>query len=610
MAFASALPIPGTSVHKRSEGAEDMTMSQAKAADIDPVLVSIIPNRLDGIAEEMAQTLMMTSRSGIFAEARDFVTGIMDGQGRLLAQSRYFPGFACALPYIIPPIMEKYQDRLDDGDMIIVNDPTSGNSHLPDMNIVKPVFWDGEIRFWVACKGHMADVGGAGVAGYDPNGETVWNEGIIVPPTKLYRRGELQDEVLDLILRQVKVPDIVRGDILCEVGGAKVGERGVKGLLERYGAAVTERHVAAYLDASELAMRERIKSIPFGVYEGEKAIDDDVASDRPLTIRVSITVDAEGISFDFSASDPASPRYMNSTDTFTRSMAALTLFWILEHEESNAGALRPFSFVNPVGTCVNPPFPHSTVLGTCNMAEAVQEAVQLALAPVVPDKIAAPSSKLVMPMVTYIHPEKKQFTVNMDFFFRATPSGGTLGYDGWEIGGPAQEMGMGQSPDPEITEINHPVRIHRYEQGTDTAGAGQFRGGPGHVYRVEHMVPSVNGVSFGSGTKAHAVPSGLFGGCDPEPTRVTITRANGETEPLITNGFFEVGAHDIIEMRSMGGAGFGDPLERDPERVAVDVRDGFVSVKKSRDVYGVLLDPDGKVDEAKTRERRRQLAKR
>ena len=167
--------------------------------EIDPVLVSIIPNRLDSIAEEMAQTLMMTSRSGIFAEARDFVTGIMDANGRLLAQSRYFPGFACALPYIVPPIIEKYHGNLMDGDTIIVNHPNKGNSHLPDMNVVKPVFWEDKIHFWVACKGHMADIGGAGVAGYDPNGETIWDEGVVVPPTKLYKQGVLQEEILDLL---------------------------------------------------------------------------------------------------------------------------------------------------------------------------------------------------------------------------------------------------------------------------------------------------------------------------------------------------------------------------------------------------------------------------
>src|ERR1700723_2477757 len=562
----------------------------------DPILVSIIPKRLDAIAEEMAQTLMMTSRSGIFAEARDFVTGLLDAEGRLLAQSRYFPGFACALPYIVPPVLAKYKDDLHEGDVVIVNDPYSGNSHLPDMNVLKPVFDGGKLHFWAVCKGHMADIGGGGVAGYDPQGETVWDEGVIVPPTKLFMRGALQKEVLDLLLRQVKLPDIVRGDVLCQVGGVNIGERGLRELIGRYGIDCVNLHVAAYLSASEKAMRAKIREIPAGKYAGEKSLDDDVASDRRLTVRVEITVGAGEITFDFSRSDGQSPRYMNSTDAFTRSMAMLTVFGILEHDQSNDGSLRPFSFINPPGTCVHAEFPHSTVLATCSMAEAVQEAVQLALAPVVPEKIAAPSTKLIFPIIGYIHPAKKRLDVNVDFFFRCNPSGGTLGYDGWEQGGPAQEMGMGRCPDPEIHELAHPVRIERFEQALDSAGAGRFRGGNGHVYRVEYFVASENAVVFGSGSRAHAVPSGLFGGHNPEPSRLTIERVSGAKGIIPLNTFFQVHVGDVIELCEMGGPGYGNPLERDVELVARDVRNGYLSIAKAAEVYGVVVDDVGRVD--------------
>ena len=575
---------------------------------VDPVLVSIIPNRIEGIAEEMAQTLMMTSRSGIFAEARDFVTGILDHEGRLIAQSRYFPGFACALPYIIPPVRDKYRDSLDEGDIIIVNDPYQGNSHLPDMNILKPVFWDGEVHFWAACKGHMADIGGAGVAGYDPNGETIWDEGVLIPPTKLYARGELQEEVLDLIVSQVKVPEIVRGDILCEVGGVNIGERGLHELFHRYGAERTHLHVSAFLDVSERTMREKIRAIPNGVYQGEKAIDDDVATDRPLTIRVRITVDDDEMEFNYSDSDPQSPRYMNSTDAFTRSITALTLFWILEHHESNHGSLRPFSFVNPLGTCVNPEFPHSSVLATCNMAEAIQEAVQRALAPAAPERVAAPSTNLIFPMISYIHPEKQRLDINLDFFFRCTPSGGTLGHDGWEQGGPAQEMGMGRCPDPEIHELTHPVRILRFEQECDSAGAGRFRGGNGHCYRVQHFAPSIKAVVFGSGTKKHAVPTGLYGGQSALPSRLTIERADGTIEELPPNRFFQVQPGDVIELISQGGPGYGNPLDRDPALVARDVRDGYLTVDKAAAAYGVAVNEQGVIDRTGTADLRKRKA--
>jgi N-methylhydantoinase B len=569
-------------------------------SDVDPILVSIIPNRLDGIAEEMAKTLMMTSRSGIFAEARDFVTGLLDSEGRLLAQSRYFPGFACALPYIIPPVIAKYKNNLHEGDVVMVNDPYSGNSHLPDMNILKPVFEGGEIRFWAVCKGHMADIGGAGVAGYDPHGETVWDEGVIVRPTKLFVRGELQEEVLELLLRQVKLPEIVRGDILCQVGGVNIGERGLRELIGRYGIDCVQRHIGAFLSASERAMRAKIRAIPAGKYSGAKSLDNDIASDRALTVRVEMSVGDGEITFDFSRSDAQSPRYMNSTDAFTRSMAMLTVFAILEHGQSNDGSLRPFLFINPPGTCVNAEFPRSTVLATCSMAEAVQEAVQLALAPVVPDQVAAPSAKLIFPIISYIHPVKKRLDVIADFFFRCNPSGGTLGYDGWEQGGPAQEMGMGRCPDPEIHELAHPVRIERFEQAIDSAGAGRFRGGNGHVYRVRYFAPSVKAIVFGSGSRAHAVPSGIFGGHNPEPSQLTIERASGTKETIPLNSFFHVDVGDVIQLCEMGGPGYGNPFERDVELVARDVRDGYLSIVKAAEVYGVVIDDAGRVDRKAT----------
>ena len=234
------------------------------------------------------------------------------------------------------------------------------------------------------------------------------------------------------------------------------------------------------------------------------------------------------------------------------------------------------------------------------MAECVQEAVQLALAKAVPDKVAAPSTKLIFPLIAYMHPEKKRLDVNVDFFFRCNASGGTLGFDGWEQGGPAQEMGMGRCPDPEIHEMTHPVRIERFEQEIDSAGAGEFRGGNGHVYRVRHLVPSERATVFGSGGKPHSAPSGLFGGHAPEPSRLTIERAAGGHDTIPLNSFFSVGAGDVIELREMGGPGFGDPSARDPERVARDVRDGYLSATKARDAYRVALSAGGTVDRAAT----------
>jgi N-methylhydantoinase B len=233
--------------------------------------------------------------------------------------------------------------------------------------------------------------------------------------------------------------------------------------------------------------------------------------------------------------------------------------------------------------------------------------VQLALSSAVPERVVAPSAKLIFPIIGYIHPAKKRLDVNVDFFFRCNPSGGTLGYDGWEQGGPAQEMGMGRCPDPEIHELSHPVRIQCFEQTVDSAGAGRFRGGNGHLYRVQHFAPSVNAVVFGSGARPHAVPSGLFAGQSPQPSRLTIERASGGKEVIELNSFFHVDADDVIELHAMGGPGYGNPLERDPERVFRDVEDGYLSRAKAADVYGVAIGQDGRVDQQATVALRKKL---
>lgn len=559
---------------------------------IDPVLVAILTNRLTAIAEEMARTLMMTSRSGIFAEARDFVTAIFDREARLITQSEYFPGFAGALPYILPPILEKFVGRIHEGDVFIENDPFYGNSHVPDLNIVKPVFWDGAVQFWVCCKGHMADIGGRGVAGYDMAATTVWDEGLVIPPVKLYEQGRFNEALFDVLIRNVRASDIVSGDIRCEVGGVTIGDRSLKRVLEQYGPEVIHRHLEEFFAAAEREMRQRIRQIAPGTYVGVKTVDNNVEDlSAPVTVRVKVIVRDGEVTLDFSESDTQGPRCMNCTDAFTRSMGTLTIFWILGQSQSNYGSLQPVSFVNPKGTCANVAFPGASTLATCTMAECIQEAIQLALAPAVPALVPAGSGKLLFPMVSGIDPRRNKFFVNLDFFARLTPSGGTEGYDGWPVGGPAQELGKGRTPDVEIYELTYPVRVLAYEETQDSAGAGKFRGGNGHFYRVQYLADTEKGLIFGSGTKTLSVPSGLFGGKDPAPARAMIERADGRVDAVEPNRDVALKRGDILTFHGMGGPGFGDPLDRDVERVARDLRDGFVSPEKARNVYGVVFFP-------------------
>ena len=225
------------------------------SATVDRIQVSVIGNRLDAISKEIGQTMLRTSRSPIFSEARDFVTAIFDSRLRLVAQTAYIPVIMGALTYAIRSIAETFDGDVDPGDVFILNDPYRGNNHPPDINIVKPVFHQGEIAFWAVSKGHHADVGGGGVAGYNPGATSVWDECIRIPPAKLYMAGKSNRALWDTILLNVHLPFIVEGDLHCQVGACTIGERSLHSLLEKYDRAVLEAAIDQIFDASEKQMR-------------------------------------------------------------------------------------------------------------------------------------------------------------------------------------------------------------------------------------------------------------------------------------------------------------------------------------------------------------------
>ncbi|MDP7525890.1 MAG: hydantoinase B/oxoprolinase family protein, partial [Dehalococcoidales bacterium] len=201
---------------------------------IDPVFITLISSRFDSACQEMETTLLRTSRSPIFAEARDFAVAIFDKDFRLIVQTA-LPLLAGTLPLAVTSIASAFEGDINEGDIFIHNDPYSGNNHLPDINIIKPNFFRGELLFWSTVKGHAADIGSKGIAGYDPKAETIWEDGLIIPACKLYDRGKSNDAIWKIIAANVKVPGIVEGDLRCEVGAITIGERRILDLLEKYG---------------------------------------------------------------------------------------------------------------------------------------------------------------------------------------------------------------------------------------------------------------------------------------------------------------------------------------------------------------------------------------
>jgi N-methylhydantoinase B len=575
---------------------------------LDPVLLTVITNRLEGITREMGAGMLRSSRSPIFAENRDFVTAIFDRQLRLVAQTAYIPVLMGASPYAVKAISDHFAGDVHDGDVMILNDPFRGNNHAPDITVVKPVFFDGEARFWVFTRGHHADIGGGGAGGRNPNAKTIWEEGLRIPPARLYASGQYNRDLWELILLNVRLPIMVEGDLQCQVGACKVGERTLIQLLRQYGCERVEGAIDEILERSETQMRERIEKIPDGVYSAERPIDyvlDEPVAKRP-TIRLQIDVRARDLTFDFTGTDAQIPVYFNSSYPNTVSSCLIGLFSTIAPDiKVNDGSMRPIRVLAPQGSLVNPHEGAPTTQCTVATCGTIVEATWLALAKAVPDMAQAGWARSNAGAGAAFNARTGRYAA---FILHFTKGGGgaTAGFDGWSHISPVSSMGGSRVPDPELHELTFPHRILKYEYGRDSAGAGKWRGGYGTAVWLQ-FTDDQTALSFQTGScDRETAPFGLAGGRDAPPGKVRVRAANGEILEVRTASLYQPRKGDIAEFYSAGGGGYGHPYERAVEAVADDVRAGTLSRENALAAYGVVVDPvTGTVDRRETETVRR-----
>jgi N-methylhydantoinase B len=579
--------------------------TEMRAQEVDAIRVSVIGNRLDAVSKEIGQTMLRTSRSPIFSEARDFVTAIFDREGRLVAQTAYIPVLMGSLPYQMRSISETFRDDVDEGDVFILNDPYRGNNHPPDITIAKPVFWEGKLAFWAVSKGHHADVGGGGVAGYHPGARTIWDECVRIPPAKLYVKGEPNRALWDTILLNVHLPFLVEGDLHCQVGACNIGERSLRTLLAKYGPAVLDRAIEQLFDASEAQMRAAIRDVPPGTYRGERHIDHDGLGNRMIAVRVALSFQEDAITFDFSESDPQAAGYVNSTISNTASAAFLALFTSIGSGiRVNEGALRALTVVAPQGTIVNAMEPAPVTCNTISASQAIIESVWVALAQAVPERVDAAWARWCAPATMGFNPRTGRPFGDIHFMCKGG-AGASHGMDGWDHLGTVVCAGGLRSPDPELHELVDPYTVLQYEFWPDSAGAGEWRGGLGTIYTFRVDAPGIAASNFGGGNRPETAPFGLQGGHAAPPHVLRLRKASGEEVEVDSEAFYELDEGDVYVIHESGGGGYGDPRTRPAEAVACDVRDGVVSPEAARESYGVVVDTATfAVDEAATAELR------
>ncbi len=553
---------------------------------IDPILLSVYARTFRSITDEMSISMQKTTSSPILCEAKDFVTGLYDAEGRMLEQTENLPILAFSLAPVCKYIRNHFGDDIHPGDVIFHNDVFSLGNQNNDVAVYKPVFFENELVAWTAVKGHQADIGGAVAGGYNPNAVEVWQEALRIPPIKVYEKGKLRKDVWDLIFANIRF-DIVQHDMKAEIGACHVGDRRVVELLKKYGRENFEAHKSALFEATRKMMEAEISTIPNGTYCGEGSIYYDGRHDgSKFKVRVTITVEDKRIKFDYSKTDAQSNGFVNGTFTSSASATILTLLQMINPDiPHNEGMVEPIEIVIPQGTILNASYPKATTFGN-HLCPPNADAIQRALAPVMPERVTAGWNNLLCSLTTGIDPQKNEKYVDIGFMGLKGGSGAMLGTDGYDHIGMIDASGGVLDQDYEMFEQQTPHRLVKHEYLGDSAGPGEWRGGLGVETIFEIGSDDTQLVTFGDGDFEPAF--GLFGGGPGTLNFIRLTYPDGKViaprnKDLITN----VPKGTIYHQQAGGGGGYGDPHKRDRSKLREEVRDGIISPAAAQKIYGL-----------------------
>ncbi|RJP36250.1 MAG: hydantoinase B/oxoprolinase family protein [Phycisphaerales bacterium] len=557
--------------------------------EVDPILISVFARAFKSITDEMSISLQKTTRSPILCEARDFVTGLYDAEGNMLEQTENLPILSFSLGPVCKYIIKYFGGDVHPGDVIFHNDVFSMGNQNNDVAVYKPIFFHDTLVGWSACKGHQADIGGAVAGGYNPNATEVWQEALRIPPVKVYERGKLRKDVWDLIFANIRF-DIVQQDMRAQIGSCVVGERRMVRLLEKYGLDCFETHKRALFEATRAMMEAEIATIPNGQYRGEATIYyDGKNKDKQYKIRVKITVADRRVTFDYTGTDPQSDAFVNGTYTSSASAATLTFLQMVNPDiPHNQGMVEPLEILIPEGIILNAAYPAATTYGN-HLCPANADAICRALAAAIPDRVTAGWNHLLCSLTTGVDPRKNDKYVDICFMGLKGGSGALRGFDGYDHIGMIDASGGLLDQDYEMFEQQTPHRLIRHEYLCDSAGPGRWRGGLGVETIFEIGGRRTQLVVFGDGDVEPAF--GLHGGSGGSLNSIRLTYPDGrEYRPLSLDLISGVPAGTIYHQQAGGGGGYGRAPDRPAELVAREVRDGIISARVARDVYGVEVD--------------------
>ncbi len=561
---------------------------------VDPITFAVIKSGLDSIADDMAYTVVRIARSEIVKDVMDFSAAICAGDGQMVAQAKTIAQHLGAIPEAMDAVLSKFGSDLHDGDVVIMNDPYHGGMHLPDIFMFVPIFEGGKRRAFAVVICHHTDVGGR-VPGSNASDSTeIYQEGLRIPPLKLYDKGVLNTTLETLIKINVRVPDRVWGDLSAQFAAAQVGKRGLEKLMQRYGADEVDAYMQELLDYAERLTRAEIKTWPAGTYTFIDYIDDDGFSDKPIPLNVAITVRPDGSLFvDYTGSSPQVKGALNSTLSFTHSLTYLSVRCVLAKDvPNNVGMFRCVKVKAPEASILNPVMP-APCAARALTGYRVFDVMLGALAKIVPDKVpAAGEGGNSVICISGLRPNRQPFII-VDMICGAW--GGRPDKDGLEAVTNASQN-LSNMP-VEVMEAEHPVRIEDYAFVPDSCGAGQFRGGIG--IRRSYRILAQEALLQMRTDRVRFQPYGLAGG-EPGGHSRNFMQIGNELKALPGKITTSVARDTLIIHEQAGAGGFGNPMLRKPVDVAEDVADGKITPAFAERHYGVLCDDAGRIDEPAT----------
>ena len=575
-------------------GKSDNAARQGNKA-YDPIAFELFKNSLFAIADEMALTITRTTYSGVLKDNMDFSTAFADADGRLVAQGLTLPGHLGSIPTALAACVAKYGDDINPGDIFCMNDPFEGGMHLPDIFVFQPLFHEGRRMAFAATICHHGDVGGR-VAGSNASDSTeIYQEGVRIPPLKFYDKGQRNETLVALLERNVRLPVQLMGDLRAQLAACTIAERQFADLIAQYGVATVELFMDEVINYAERLTRAAVAELPDGEYSFEDWIDDDgIDVGKPIRLFCTIRKSGDSMSVDWAGTNEQVKGAINNTLSFTKAASYCAIRSVLPQGiPNNEGVFRVIDVTAPEGTIANGVLPAACAARGLTGFRMV-DCMFGALAKMVPDRVyAASDGGNTGVSIGGWTKERKPF-IYVDF------TCGTWGGRPWADGldGNSNMFANMASQSVEVTEAAYPMQILSYEFIPDRAGAGKHRGGA--PYRRDYRFLETEGVLQVRSDRRDYRPYGLYGGQPGKPS-MNYMDPDGANEVLASKLTMTIRQGDVFRHEVAGAGGWGDPLERDPEAVRRDVRNGFVSQRGAADEYGVVVDAKGlAVDEAGT----------